>query len=114
MALLSYEHMFPSSRTSRLAQRAFDALRLTRSFLLLEDDYDVDWEVDQDEQTRVVHPHRRPLRGRRSPRRPGQTEASPLLCISPVPDALTAHSRPGHRRFDAAPAHRDAGVALPD
>src|SRR5271169_1566676 len=41
--------MFPSSRTSALAQRALDALRLTRSFLLLEDDHDVDWEVDTGE-----------------------------------------------------------------
>ena len=32
--------------------------RLTRSFLLLEDDYDVDWEVDQDELGRGDHPHR--------------------------------------------------------
>jgi len=37
--------MLPSLRTS-LAQRALGALGLTRSFLLLEDDYDVDWEVD--------------------------------------------------------------------
>ena len=29
------------------------ALRLTRSFLLLEDDYDVDWEVDRDEPRRA-------------------------------------------------------------
>ena len=44
-----YEHMFPSAKNSKLAQRTLGALRLTRSFLLLEDDYDVDWEVDWDE-----------------------------------------------------------------
>ena len=55
--------MFSSPRTSTLAQRALGALRLTRSFLLLEDDYDVDWEVDQDEPRVSAHPHRAPLRG---------------------------------------------------
>ena len=59
------EHMFPTARTSTLAQRALGALRLTRSFLLLEDDYDVDWEVDQNEHLQAPHPHRAPLRGRR-------------------------------------------------
>src|SRR3979411_2166184 len=44
-----YEHMFPRSTPSPLTRRARHALALARSFLLLEDDYDVDWEVDQDE-----------------------------------------------------------------
>ena len=49
-AILLYEHMFSSSpHTPPFAQRALGALRLARSFLLLEDDYEVDWEVDQDE-----------------------------------------------------------------
>jgi hypothetical protein len=55
---LSYEHMFPWSTPSPLTRRARTALSLARSFLLLEDDYDVDWEVDQDE------PGRESARGR--------------------------------------------------
>ncbi len=47
---LAYEHMFSSPRTSTLAQRVARCRSAsTRSFLLLEDDYDVDWEVDRDE-----------------------------------------------------------------
>ncbi len=80
--------MFPSAKTSKLAQRSFGALRLTRSFLMLEDDYDVDWEVDEDELTQI-HPHRMPLRESRrwrrsSTRRPGQIEPVKTLCLSPV------------------------------
>jgi hypothetical protein len=41
--------MFCSPRTSKLAQRARDALALTRAFLLLEDDDQVDWEVGEEE-----------------------------------------------------------------
>jgi hypothetical protein len=51
------------------------ALRLVRSFLLLEDDYDVDWEVDQDE-----HPHRRAIRPQHRERRPGTIEARKQVC----------------------------------
>jgi hypothetical protein len=76
--------MFPSSRTSTLAQRALGALRLTRSFLLLEDDYDVDWEVDQDEHSQAPHPHRAPLRGRVPARRPGSPERVSQPCLCPV------------------------------
>jgi len=48
--------MFASVKHSSLAQRTLGALRLTRSFLLLEDDYDVDWEVDLDEPlTQTTH-----------------------------------------------------------
>jgi hypothetical protein len=84
-ALLAYEHMFSSTRTSTLAQRALGALRLTRSFLLLEDDQAVDWEVDRDEHFRVAHPHRAPLRGRSSQlRRPGQPLAPSHACLCPV------------------------------
>jgi hypothetical protein len=60
-----------------------------RSFLLLEDDGRVDWEVDQDERVEVDHPHRAPLRERaaaatRARRRPGQTPPAPQICISPI------------------------------
>ena len=84
-ALISCEHMFPSTRTSTLAQRALDALRLTRSFLLLEDGHDVDWEVGQDEPTQAIHPHRAPLSGRVASRRAGQPAPAPQVCISPIP-----------------------------
>jgi hypothetical protein len=82
--------MFPSRKNSTLAQRTLGALRLTRSFLLLEDDYDVDWEVDLDESLTQKHPHRAPLRGpgsrsRRLPeRRPGQAVAADAHCLSPI------------------------------
>ena len=90
MPFLPYEQMFPSHKNSTLAQRTLGALRLTRSFLLLEDDYDVDWEVDQDESMTQTHPHRAPLRGpgsrsRRLPeRRPGEPIVASGHCLSPV------------------------------
>ncbi len=90
MPFLPYEQMFSSRKNSTLAQRTLGALRLTRSFLLLEDDYDVDWEVDLDESLTQKHPHRAPLRGpgsrsRRLPkRRPGEPVAADAQCLSPV------------------------------
>jgi hypothetical protein len=81
--------MFPSARTSTIAQRALGAARLARSFLLLEDDYDVDWEVDQDQRDDLEHPHRAQLRNRAiarrlARRRPGQVQPHVQLCLSPV------------------------------
>jgi len=93
--------MFCSSRTSTLAQRALGALRLTRSFLLLEDDYDVDWEVDQSEHLRAPHPHRVPLRGRVSVRRGGQPPAREHVCLCPVGQP---HAKPRPRRAAAVRA----------
>jgi hypothetical protein len=81
--------MFSSVSTSTLGQRALGALRLTRSFLLLEDDYDVDWEVDLDERPAANHPHRAPLRGRAIPRRHGRTIAREQVCLCPVSTPLT-------------------------
>jgi hypothetical protein len=83
--------MFPSLRTSTLAQRTLGALDLARSFLMLEDDYDVDWEVDEDEPTQA-HPHRVPLRESRrwrsaSARRPGELVPPAAVCLSPVTPA---------------------------
>jgi hypothetical protein len=78
------EHVFPSSRTSRLTQRALGALRLTRSFLLLEDDYDVDWEVDPNEHSQAPHPHRVPLRASLPARRAGAPSPASHVCLSPV------------------------------
>jgi hypothetical protein len=82
--------MFPSSRTSRLAQRALGALRLTRSFLMLEDDYDVDWEVDPDEHSQAPHPHRVPLRASLPARRSGAPAPVTHVCLSPVGGAGAA------------------------
>ncbi len=83
--------MFATASNSRLAQRTLDALRLTRSFLLLEDDYEVDWEVDvEDEPVAHEHPHRVWLRGvggrsRTSRARRGGTVApTRAVCTSPV------------------------------
>jgi hypothetical protein len=91
MPFLPYEQMFPSRKNSTLAQRTLGALRLTRSFLLLEDDYDVDWEVDLDEPlTQTTHPHRASLRGpgsrsrRLAKRRPGQIRPTRHHCLSPI------------------------------
>ena len=102
-----------------LGQRALDALRLTRSFLLLEDDYDVDWEVDREERRRGVHPHRVPLPGRvrrggLGPRRPGEPARAAELCLCPVgssapaPNASARRSRPSERCPRRAPAARRA------
>lgn len=97
-----YEHMFPRRTPSPLTRRARTALSLARSFLLLEDDYDIDWEVDQDETGRdrskidgisdrpargrasVDHPHRAVLRGRPARVRAGQPAPAPHVCMSPV------------------------------
>jgi len=95
---LPYEQMFPSSNSS-LAQRALGALRLTRSFLLLEDDYAVDWEVDWDEPTREVHPHRAPLRGGFVDRRLGEPVPRPQLCLSPMAGSIT--TRRGRPRLSS-------------
>jgi hypothetical protein len=94
--------MFPRSTPSPLTRRARNALSLARSFLLLEDDYDVDWEVDQDEfgQDRseidgisdrpargwdpMPHPHRTALRSRSARVRAGQTAHTPQVCVCPV------------------------------
>jgi hypothetical protein len=91
IAFLAYEQMFASTKNSALAQRTLGALRLTRSFLLLEDDYDVDWEVDLDDhQTQTTHPHRASLRGpgsrsrRLAKRRAGQIAPARHHCLSPI------------------------------
>lgn len=84
--------MFPRSTPSLLTRRARNALSLARSFLLLEDDYDVDWEVDLDEFGRGdargwnpgPHPHRTALRSRSARVRAGQTAQSAQVCVCPV------------------------------
>jgi hypothetical protein len=92
--------MFSSTDTPPLARRLLGALEVIRSFLLLEDDYDVDWEVDQDEpieshtrgsrlSARDVtghgnHPHRMALRSRLDVRRPGVPVPREQVCLCPV------------------------------
>jgi hypothetical protein len=97
---LAYEHMFSLARTSKLAQRALDAVRLTRSFLLLEDDYEVDWEVGQDEPQAYEHPHRVPLRGGLPRRRPGAPAPRNHVCLCPVRNP--GASRGGSRQVPSA------------
>jgi hypothetical protein len=88
--------MFPSLRTSPLAQRALGALDLARSFLLLEDDYAVDWEVDRDEPSPPIHPHRAPLRRRSTPRRPGGGLQVEHVCVSPIFNGEPARRGPSN------------------
>lgn len=93
--------MFPSTDTPLFARRLLGALHLTRSFLLLEDDYEVDWEVDQDEPVESPsggssspgrtetelgdHPHRVALRSRLGARRPGVLAPREQVCLCPLP-----------------------------
>jgi hypothetical protein len=93
--------MFSPAPKTKLAQRALGALHVARSFLMLEDDYDVDWEVDQDELTRVPHPHRAPLRGGCAQRRVGQVPARPQACLSPIGRSDIEHQRVCLRRTKA-------------
>jgi hypothetical protein len=97
--------MFPSTRTSTFAQRALGALRLTRSFLLLEDDYDVDWEVDPNEHLQAPHPHRVPLRGRGHARRAGQAEPTAHVCLAPVARRSIRAEQPRGASRTGTPAH---------
>jgi hypothetical protein len=98
--------MFPSTPKNKLAQRALGALRVARSFLLLEDDYEVDWEVGQDERTAVPHPHRAPLRGGwrgRGGGPPGRGAGGgprPQACLSPVGRDLYASHAARERRAE--------------
>lgn len=93
--------MFPCIYTPLLARRLLGALRVIRSFLLLEDDYDVDWEVGRDEPVessmcggrppgrevpdRGDHPHRIALRSRLDTRRPGMAAPREQVCLCPLP-----------------------------
>src|SRR5438128_2955979 len=99
--------MFPSLRTFALAQRALAAFRLTGSFLLLEDDDRVDWEVDGSEPA-GARPDRAPLRERITATRPtlrraGQPVGAAQICISPVDGAAPV---PPRRRRACGPSER--------
>ncbi len=77
---------------------------MARSFLLLEDDYDVDWEVGQDEMVPPPHVHRAALRrgGVALARRPGATAPTCHVCLSPVERVGTLHPRVRARQEQAA------------
>lgn len=88
--------MFSSTNPSPLARRLFGTLHLIRSFLLLEDGYEVDWEVDRHEcekspgsglenPDRGVHPHRPALQSRLGARRPGAGAPREQVCLCPLP-----------------------------
>jgi hypothetical protein len=116
-----YEHMFPHTRKRTLAQRTVGALRLVRAFLLLEDDYEVDWEVDENDASRSTHLHRVSLPGRvggarPTARRPGQPSPAQHVCVSPVSPAAPsrAHSRiHAERHKRSASASRAASDTPP-
>jgi hypothetical protein len=113
--------MFSSTDTPPFARRLLGALHLIRSFLLLEDDYDVDWEVDQDEPAepstcrlrssgwrepdRGDHPHRMALRSRLDARRPGIPAPREQVCLCPLPSAARRSER--DRRTVVAPDSRE-------
>jgi hypothetical protein len=116
IAFLAYEQMFASTKNSSLAQRTLGALRLTRSFLLLEDDYDVDWEVDQDERVRPEHPHRAALgltaiADRLAHRRPGEPERGDLPCLCPVGRTAPTSTRGEGTRASSGRVPRDLDTA---
>jgi hypothetical protein len=104
--------MFPPATKSKLAQRALGALRIGRSFLLLEDDYDVDWEVGQDESRPVAHPHRAPLRRGSVKRRAGQVPARPQTCISPIEAARHGGHEARQRVAEPTPERCCGGSSL--
>ena len=85
---------------------------MTRSFLLLEDDYDLDWEVDQDERVPPPHPHRRALglraiADRLAHRRPAEPAARELPCLCPVGRTAPVPNRAGGARAAKGRAPRD-------
>lgn len=101
--------MFSRTPKTKLAQRALGAVRVARSFLLLEDDYEVDWEVGQDEPRHAPHPHRAPLRRGAARRRPGVVPAPAQPCLSPIRNQVPAHALGRDRRPQSGA--RDAPAA---
>jgi hypothetical protein len=111
---LQYEHMFSPTDTPPFARRLLAALHLIRSFLLLEDDYDVDWEVDaQDEHIKPSrsgsrssgakgtdqgdHPHRVALQSPRHVRRAGALAPREQVCLCPLPSPPRRDEHDAHR-----------------
>jgi hypothetical protein len=125
---LLYEHMFCSSPKPEVPRRLVRTLRLVRSFLLLEDDYEVDWEVDRDERAERpgaaiegsdghlgaeenVHPHRMALRSRLGARRPGIVASAEQVCLCPIGERASAGVSRGSLspKRSCADAPREAG-----
>lgn len=89
--------------------RSRAVLSAVRSLLLLEDDADVDWEVDQERAAATPHPHRGRLgaASRRRARRPGQPPAAEQVCLSPLRGA-PGPDRPAPVVVRRLGAHRQA------
>lgn len=58
MSRLQYEHMFCRDDIARLKSHPIRMLDSFRAFLLLEDDYDVDWGIDGEQPSGVRTGHR--------------------------------------------------------
>lgn len=86
---------------------------MARSFLLLEDDYDVDWEVGQDELAPPPHAHRAALRrgGVALTRCPGAPTPTCHVCLSPVERVGTLHPRVRARQEQVAGGSARARLA---
>ena len=72
-------------------------LAAAQALLIVENDTDVDWEVDQDALA-TTHPHRERLQAAwraQHRRRPGAMPAPAQICLSPVAE------RTGHRQSPA-------------
>ena len=101
-----------SRGTSTLTQRALAAAGLIRSFLLLEDDRSVDWEVDRQEVAGDVQAARAPLHEHqtRAPPRAGRVApASPAQAARRVSQPCLSPIGPAERHELVAPRTRAAG-----
>ncbi len=105
--------MFGRLDSSPLAQRARVALRLTRSFLLLEDDSHVDWEVDRSGRAMPAHPHRAALRARARDRRPGSVAPAQQACLCPVRGRRCLQDQRAVTRYFVLSAHFEATASDP-
>ncbi|TMK38414.1 MAG: hypothetical protein E6G56_14850 [Actinobacteria bacterium] len=80
----------PDSAAAPWLRAVVRAGELTRSFLLLEDDFRTDGSLDGV----TAHPHRSSLRLSRRTRRPGAVSPRPQPCLSPLPDrSCRVHGR---------------------
>lgn len=80
-------------------------LSAARTLLIVENDHDIDWEVDQ-EIAGVAHPHRERLRPawRAQQRRRGGSPPSPAqICLTPVPQRDDHRVAPASMRAFAKP-----------
>ena len=90
-------------------------LAVVRSFLLLEDDCEIDWEVADEpiepswrgsrsstgiEVDHAGHPHREALRSRLGDRRPGAGRPREQVCLCPLPPSVQRRGREEQREGD--------------